>query len=1242
MPVKLIAHPVQRKLSSLPSSPKKMEKTLSKLKLLFYLPAVFAVASCRDNTRNVPFPVEQTSFHQPVVTPLKFSEPKKIIWTNGKVTPLVKPFDLDKLPSKPYDTTGFKPFKYPVKETKFDYNSLPSKDLDINKLPSRPFKFQSTLLPAPRFIKAGPLHLKNKNNANLYELSEDQGLKGKSITSLFKDSDGLLWIATYKGVYRYDGVNLLLYLKYPGSPIFAMLQDQSGRIWIGLLGGGVVVLDPKTGVLNTLSKKQGLINDYVTTMVTDIHHNIWVGCTGGINIIDPENQTVKILDKTVGLSANDAFWLVCGPANSIWLSTYTGLNVIDLNNNKIKYIKKKQGLQSDSIYSVFNDRRGRIWVTYINGKAIDVVDPRRGVIRSVKEISRTFYPNFSQDKTGNIWLADNWGIKIIDLEKLKIKNLDISKGFQGDASGKAFAMEQQNDGQTWIGTEDGLAMLKSNTILAAHIGNDLVGSMAEDDQGLVWKADYTGNGMDILDRKTGVGRHLTAKQGLTSDNIGQSTLIKGRIFTGSDNGLNIIDPVKKTITDITQKQGLNFKEVRLVSEGENGNLWILGSGLAVYDPKSGTVKHPATTEKTGNLVPSDIAFDAKKNIWLALDGDNGVGAIGVIDPETETVKLLDLPALKSEGKVLLADKNGNIWAGSPNGLYIINVKNNTVTSLTTENGLIDDNVNSLQGYNDNIYAGTDKGITVITPPADVSASNGQWKITSFGTEFGIRKTTLGNIQSDMITKDGLYWWGDEGMTVLDLSKKMGNTLRGTFITGLNIEQKPLYFAAEVNNQMPSGRGYVLKNKVRGPYNMPVDLRLPHNQNYLQFRFASFSSTSQDSTWYRYILEGADKKWSDKTVSTSTGDYFNLSPGTYTFKVASKGANGLWGKPDEFTFTIIPPWWLTWWAYIFYVLVAGGLVWVIVYYRSRHLLRENQLLEEKIHARTHELRDANEELKEQKEEILTQRDELSKTLTDLKSTQSQLVQREKMASLGELTAGIAHEIQNPLNFVNNFSDVSVELVDEMQSELKNGNQDEAIAISDDIKQNLEKIRHHGKRADFIVKGMLQHSRTSTGEKQLTNINTLADEFLKLSYHGLRAKDKNFKAEMVTHFDKGVPKINVVQQDIGRVLLNLFNNAFYAVNDKKKTAGADYEPEVSVTTAFENMRIIIKVKDNGNGIPDAIKDKIMQPFFTTKPTGEGTGLGLSLSYDIVVKGHGGSIAVDAKESEFAEFTVSLPLA
>ena len=278
------------------------------------------------------------------------------------------------------------------------------------------------------------------------------------------------------------------------------------------------------------------------------------------------------------------------------------------------------------------------------------------------------------------------------------------------------------------------------------------------------------------------------------------------------------------------------------------------------------------------------------------------------------------------------------------------------------------------------------------------------------------------------------------------------------------------------------------------------------------------------------------------------------------------------------------------------------------------------------------------------EILRQRnDEIENTLNQLRATQAQLVQSEKMASLGELTAGIAHEIQNPLNFVNNFSEVNNELIEELQSERSKvrGERNEALEdeIISDIKQNLEKINHHGKRADSIVKGMLQHSRVSTGQRELTDVNALCDEYLRLAYHGFRAKDKSFNAEIETDFDKSVGKISIIPQDIGRVMLNLINNAFYAVKEREKQRVSGYKPQVIVGTKRLGDKIEINVADNGNGVPKNIVDKIFQPFFTTKPAGQGTGLGLSLAYDII-KANGGEIKAETKEGEGSEFLIQLP--
>ena len=324
-----------------------------------------------------------------------------------------------------------------------------------------------------------------------------------------------------------------------------------------------------------------------------------------------------------------------------------------------------------------------------------------------------------------------------------------------------------------------------------------------------------------------------------------------------------------------------------------------------------------------------------------------------------------------------------------------------------------------------------------------------------------------------------------------------------------------------------------------------------------------------------------------------------------------------------------------------ILYLGMLAYVAYRMREKNLnMQQNAMELVKVEAEKSSLIASQNETLEQ--EVTERTASLNKSLEELKATQSQLIQSEKMASLGELTAGIAHEIQNPLNFVNNFSEVSSELIDEMHEELDKGDMEEVKAISNDIKQNLEKINHHGKRADDIVKGMLQHSRNSTGEKERVDLNKLTDEYFRLAYHGLRAKDKSFNATLETEFDPDLGEIKVVSQDIGRVILNIFTNAFYAVNEKKQTSkDLEYEPTVSVSTKKVNDQIIISVKDNGNGIPISVKEKIFQPFFTTKPTGQGTGLGLSMSYDIVTKGHGGELKVETKEGEGTLFLIQLPI-
>jgi signal transduction histidine kinase len=422
------------------------------------------------------------------------------------------------------------------------------------------------------------------------------------------------------------------------------------------------------------------------------------------------------------------------------------------------------------------------------------------------------------------------------------------------------------------------------------------------------------------------------------------------------------------------------------------------------------------------------------------------------------------------------------------------------------------------------------------------------------------------------------------------------------LTGFSIENRPVVVGS-ADSILPRAVNFMEK----------ITLNYAQNKFTIQYAAVDFYGNVQ----YAYRLSGFEDNW-QYVKNRTEAIYTNVPPGTYVFEVKVANHQGYWSASRILTVTVRSPWYRTWLAYILYTILAVSAVLWFIQYRSRHLKKENIRLEEKVNKRTNEL---------------------TESLKELKETQQQLIQSEKMASLGELTAGIAHEIQNPLNFVNNFSEVNEELLQELKSEAESGNLDEVKAIADDLIQNEQKIHYHGKRADAIVKSMLQHSRSTSGAKEAADISALCDEYVRLAYHGFRAKDNSFNAAYSTNFDDSIGLVNVMPQELGRVLLNLINNAFYAVAEKSKTAGPDFQPAVSIATRKIDNQVEITVSDNGNGIPEAIRKKIFQPFFTTKPTGQGTGLGLSLSYDIV-KAHGGELKVETKEKEGTAFTIILP--
>jgi len=891
-----------------------------------------------------------------------------------------------------------------------------------------------------------------------------------------------------------------------------------------------------------------------------------------------------------------------------------------------------------------------------------VIDINRGSIKKLgnqQGLERNFVGQVVEDFRGNMWVACDKNVKIIDSSIQFIKTVDQSTGLNSDGNKDIL---EDNAHQVLIANNGGLNILSKGGMDIHRAGNSDISTLLADRSGRIWVGTLD-KGIQIVDTITGVARLYNQQHGLSNDLIQNIIEYNGQIVLSTQKGgIELIDSSLSKIERISAAQGLVTANITGIEKDKYGNLWMGGvnsPGVDVLDLQHKKITHIGLAEGLNDSTIIDIRQDPKGLMWF-YSPKNG---IGVIDIDARIVRHFiksDFGPLTGgfESNILMHDSHGQVWLISSNsGLFLINAARDSVTHFTTSQGLLSNQLTSVKEYRGRIYVGTKAGLNILTPPSMMRDS--MWGIESIGRSDGIVKSA-NTYNSDLLLDNGQYWWGDNGITIIsNLEKRIRDTtVPATYVTGLDIFNRPQNFYYDpwdkldgqdtIWSEGKKNHSFFVSHKstgqidrlnsggmswdsLRGPYNLPVNLRLPYNKNYLQFHFAQVHLGMQDTVWYRYIFEGLDKKWSEKTSNNFTDNYPNIAPGNYVFKVSSL-YRGRWSDPVVYPFTIASPWWETPWAWLLYAIIVGVIIWSFIQYRSRWLKEENRRLEEMVTQRTNEL---------------------SRSLNELKEAQAQLIQSEKMASLGELTAGIAHEIQNPLNFVNNFAEVSAELAGELKEEinklsLPQDKKDSIENIANDLVQNQEKINFHGKRADSIVKGMLQHSRNSNGHKELTDINALADEYLRLSYHGLRARDKTFNATMQTDFDQTLGPIVVAPQDFGRAILNLFTNAFYSVTEKKKllgengqAGGSHYEPTVSVTTKKIRDKIEIRVRDNGLGIPQRVLDKIFQPFFTTKPSGQGTGLGLSLSYDIITKAHGGTMKALTKEGEYAEFIIQLPV-
>ncbi len=1207
---------------------------------------LLVISSC-NNTAEIPFPEKELGYSQPEAVPLSFHTTKKLNWRtlkSGSVSSVIKHLDIDALPSMPYDSTGFKPFGKPPEESRFDFNSLRDTVINLAALPSKPIQFKTSVLPPPITIKSLSPALQKGKPLTIFDFGPAQGLPVKFTTALLKDKAGMMWIAGDGGLYRYDGEHIQRIIRdLTGPNIVGLLEDNQGKIWF-FNNEGIGKIDLPKG---TVSYSNTISADYnsVARIIKDQNGMIWLhnAKDKAISIINTETATYKNIDKKTGMTDSHSFDLVEDDNKNIWISTYTGgINIVNYASGKIKYLGKANGISSDSLSSIIKDPAGNIWVSAVRG-GLDLVNIKSGSIRhytKAQGLREAFTVSLAFDEKGRLWRGRRPGLELIDYENQMIKTITNTDGlFDGNVT----ALKQDAYHRMWTATTEGLNIIDQDGDQANLLGITQVISVMEEITGNIWVA--TTKGIQIINPKNKTIRLLNKTNGLANDFIQGFTTYDHNIWITSNGGLDIYSPIKKTLEHIGKKEGLANDTLYVAFKDKAGNTWFTGptNGIDLIDSSKKIISYADVAGGMSDNSLVDARQDKYGKIWLATQSKG----VDIYDPLTGEIKNINnQPGLKDTcNKMTIEDSFGRMWIGTDKGIYVVDSKLATITAITTRQGLSSNRILSLVIYGGSVLAATDKNVNIITAPlpayaaADKGETKTGWSIAILRKSEGLSRQSVNSWSTDGITKNGHFLWGDYGLSIINDYKAETDSV-ATYITGINIMTQPQYFVKPpilnekdtlwsadtfyVKGRQPVNTGYTTKgvswDSLSGPFNLPENLRIPYNANYLQFQFVQNHLSRRDTTWYSYVLEGIDKKWSPLTSNTFTENYLNLSPGKYTFKVKSVGIDGKWSAPVSFSFTISPPWYNTWWAYTLFVLAGIGILRFYILYRSRMLQKENRILEEKINHRTQQLQ---------------------KSIEDLKATQSQLIQSEKMASLGELTAGIAHEIQNPLNFINNFSEVNTELIEEMQQEIDKGNLPEVKAIAKDIKENEQKINFHGKRADGIVKGMLQHSRNSTGTKEPTNINTLADEYLRLAYHGLRAKDKSFNASMKTDFDENIGKINVVSQDIGRVILNLITNAFYAVTDKKKKNIDGYEPTVFVSTKREGNKVIIKVRDNGMGIPQKVQEKIFQPFFTTKPTGEGTGLGLSMSYDIVTKGHNGELTVKTVEGEYTEFSIVLPV-
>lgn len=1083
---------------------------------------------------------------------------------------------------------------------------------------------------------------------NLTRYTEEDGVPSSQIYKIINDRFGYIWLGTINGLARFDGTEFKRFyndpndsLSFRGLNVWAIFEDSKGRMWIASGPSYLNLYDRVKGTFRQFDFK-GLIDHQenielgISSICEDNNGRIWFGVTtnhnepikDGLLFIDEKSDH---LQKYNGLTTGNIYNCTEDVYGNLWMISLSGLLKID-SRGEVKIVQSPLGelvKTGEYFNDLVGDNQGHIWII-TNKIRLFEYDQKIGTFEihypsGPEEVIPTTssYPNVAIDQEGNIWMGTDKGLQYYDRKNKKFETINSPAN---NILKEASILELNFDpfGSLWIGTFSGglfrydeKALFRTfsynkdyrNTITSGWVNNIL-----ETTTGDIWittTGPGTTTGMNLLNPVTGRVTNYPFETFLPGVHtvFGIMQVSGSRFLISTNIGIYQFSMADSSFSKTSLRGIPDSLVVYQFYTDSHKNLWLCTfNGL--YKRSYGEdvfIRYDLTRIKTANASSNEITnlYESKKHgLWLLTNN-------GLFQYDYKTDRIIRHGAEKSKGDVFISqdinslheDKNGTVWVGTwQGGLSRYNVENGSIRTYTGNDGLPSMSVQGILGdeVSGDLWLSTFEGLSRFSTKTE--------QFSNFSIADGIQSQLFAD-GSYLKTSGGLFiFGGSNGITLFRPEDVHTNSVApNVFLTDLKL----------FNQSVIPGEDGILKE----PVYQSNEVILQHFQNTLTIEFQVIHYLNPSKNRSAYKLENYDTEWRE-VGNQRFAFYSRIPPGEYLFRVKAANNNGVWNDWGASLKIIIkPPWWKTTPAYISYAFLAFILVILVdKYFRNRLIRKEKELhlARELEHARA-----------------------IEKAYTDLKNTQAQLIQSEKMASLGELTAGIAHEIKNPLNFVNNFSEVNAELIDELESEIRSGNSDSAIVLAKNIRVNEEKINFHGKRADAIVKGMLQHSRTGSGVKEPTDINSLAEEYLRLSYHGFRAKDKTFNTSIVTDYDSNLGKINVIPEEIGRVLLNLLTNAFYSVMEKKKATGDGYEPTVLLITRNTGKAVEIKVCDNGNGIPTQVMDKIFQPFYTTKPAGQGTGLGLSMSYEIITKRHNGELTAESTEGVGAEFIVRLPV-